>query len=314
MDKETLSNYGWIVICVLVLAVMIALATPFGTFVADAVKSTTQGLFDVNQNALNSTGLINIDGQEFESCPHDYETTTTGDCATGTTSTHTCKLCGKTYTETTPAGHAWDNTGLTCNQCKTQYLEYDFLASDYDAKMGTTTATDATVVIPETFTYTDASGTTTHYKVTSINNKGFYECSNLISITIPSSVTSLGNNSFRGCSNLKHVSLPEGPMQYLSWTFLGCTSLEEIIIPEGTTQISGFVECSSLKTVYLPSTLSNMYSYTFRDCPVEMFHYAGTIEQWNAINKSSNWYDRVMGEMVESYTIRCTDGDINITT
>ncbi len=66
MDKETLSNYGWIVICVLVLAVMIALATPFGTFVADAVKSTTQGLFDVNQSALNSTGLINIDNQEFD--------------------------------------------------------------------------------------------------------------------------------------------------------------------------------------------------------------------------------------------------------
>ena len=65
MDKETLSNYGWIVICVLVLAVMLALATPFGTFVADAIKSTTQGLFDVNQNALNSTGLINIDGQTF---------------------------------------------------------------------------------------------------------------------------------------------------------------------------------------------------------------------------------------------------------
>ena len=30
MDKETLSNYGWVVICVLVLVVMIALATPFG--------------------------------------------------------------------------------------------------------------------------------------------------------------------------------------------------------------------------------------------------------------------------------------------
>ncbi len=65
MDKETLSNYGWIVICVLVLAVMLALATPFGTFVADAIKSTTQGLFDVNKSALNSTGLINIDGQSF---------------------------------------------------------------------------------------------------------------------------------------------------------------------------------------------------------------------------------------------------------
>lgn len=66
MDKETLSNYGWIVICVLVLAVMIALATPFGSFVSGAVQNTTQGLFDVNQSALNSTGLISIDDQEFD--------------------------------------------------------------------------------------------------------------------------------------------------------------------------------------------------------------------------------------------------------
>jgi hypothetical protein len=66
MDKETLSNYGWIVICVLVLAVMIALATPFGSFVSEAVQSTTKGLFDVNHSALESTGLITIDDQEFD--------------------------------------------------------------------------------------------------------------------------------------------------------------------------------------------------------------------------------------------------------
>lgn len=56
MDKETLSNYGWVVICVLVLVVMIALATPFGKFIAEAVKNTTQSLFAVSQKALN-TGL-----------------------------------------------------------------------------------------------------------------------------------------------------------------------------------------------------------------------------------------------------------------
>jgi hypothetical protein len=66
MDKETLSNYGWIVICTLVLVVMIALATPFGTFVSGAVQSTTQGLFDVNHNALESTGLINIENKSIE--------------------------------------------------------------------------------------------------------------------------------------------------------------------------------------------------------------------------------------------------------
>lgn len=56
MDKETLSNYGWVVICVLVLVVMIALATPFGRYIADAVKSTTQGLFGASKKALD-TGL-----------------------------------------------------------------------------------------------------------------------------------------------------------------------------------------------------------------------------------------------------------------
>ena len=65
MDKETLSNYGWIVICVLVMVVMIALATPFGSYISSAVKSTTEGFFDVNREALNSTGLINIDDKEI---------------------------------------------------------------------------------------------------------------------------------------------------------------------------------------------------------------------------------------------------------
>ena len=61
MDKETLSNYGWVVICVLVLVVMIALATPFGKFIAEAVKNTTQSLFAVSQKALN-TGLKSAAG------------------------------------------------------------------------------------------------------------------------------------------------------------------------------------------------------------------------------------------------------------
>lgn len=61
MDKETLSNYGWVVICVLVLVVMIALATPFGKFIAEAVKNTTKGLFDASAKALN-TGLKDAAG------------------------------------------------------------------------------------------------------------------------------------------------------------------------------------------------------------------------------------------------------------
>ena len=60
MDKETLSNYGWIVICVLVLSVMLALATPFGTFIADGFKATYTGLIEVEENALDIAGIVMV--------------------------------------------------------------------------------------------------------------------------------------------------------------------------------------------------------------------------------------------------------------
>ena len=72
MDKQTLSNYGWVIITVLVLAVMIALATPFGTYIKDAVKSTTEGMFSVSENALNK-GLgeagVTVNKAEFNDVP-----------------------------------------------------------------------------------------------------------------------------------------------------------------------------------------------------------------------------------------------------
>ena len=40
MDKNTLSHYGWIVVLILILSVLLALATPFGLFVARGFEAT----------------------------------------------------------------------------------------------------------------------------------------------------------------------------------------------------------------------------------------------------------------------------------
>ena len=53
MDNETLSNYGWIVICVIVLAVMIALAPDFAEAVKAAVVDATQQLIGHADSALS---------------------------------------------------------------------------------------------------------------------------------------------------------------------------------------------------------------------------------------------------------------------
>ena len=53
MDKQTLSNYGWLVILTLVLAVMLAFATPFGNYVKIATQNTLSAYIETNNKVLD---------------------------------------------------------------------------------------------------------------------------------------------------------------------------------------------------------------------------------------------------------------------
>ena len=58
MEKGTLSSYGWIVIVTLVMAVMLALASPFGTYVGDGVVSIVRGYTTTGDTALENRGEL----------------------------------------------------------------------------------------------------------------------------------------------------------------------------------------------------------------------------------------------------------------
>lgn len=62
MDKQTLSNYGWIVVLTLILAVLLALASPLGSFIAGAFKATYAGFDMAAGNALSVIGIGNGGG------------------------------------------------------------------------------------------------------------------------------------------------------------------------------------------------------------------------------------------------------------
>jgi len=85
MDKNTLSNYGWIVIAVLVLAVVIALAIPFGEYIKAGDESTPADLFDTSEAGDESTPADLFDTSEAgdESTPADlFDTSEAGDEST----------------------------------------------------------------------------------------------------------------------------------------------------------------------------------------------------------------------------------------
>lgn len=65
MDKQTLSNYGWIVVLILILIILLAFATPFGNFITTSIKNITQGFFDSKQIILESADIY-IPDNKFE--------------------------------------------------------------------------------------------------------------------------------------------------------------------------------------------------------------------------------------------------------
>ncbi len=108
----------------------------------------------------------------------------------------------------------------------------------------------------------------TQYRVTSIGDFAFHDCSSLTSITIPEGVTSIGDYAFHDCSSLTSITIPEGVTSIGEWAFSGCTSLTSITIPEGVTSIgvNAFRGCSSLTSITIPEGVTSIEDEAFLGC------------------------------------------------
>ena len=67
------------------------------------------------------------------------------------------------------------------------------------------TSANGDVSIPETVQYNDV-----YYTVTEIGDTAFYQCANMISVTIPKSVTNVASEAFYECTGLKYVEIADG--------------------------------------------------------------------------------------------------------
>ena len=175
--------------------------------------------------------------------------------------------------------------------------------------------------------------------VTSIDFVAFSGCSSLTSVEIGNGVTSIGNYAFRDCSSLtynvkdglKYLGNSNNPYLYLAGTtstsittanidrnckiivyaaFEGCSSLTSITIPDRVTSIgySAFSGCSSLTSVVIGNSVTSIGNYAFEDCSsLTSIKYEGTVSQWNAISKGSDWNSNV-----PATEVICSDGTVSL--
>ena len=105
------------------------------------------------------------------------------------------------------------------------------------------------------------------YRVTSIGQQAFYECTSLTSISIPDSVISIGDLAFYYCTSLTDISLPGSVTSIGEHTFMWCTSLSSISIPDSVTSIGryAFYNCP-LTSISIPNSVTFIADYLFYDC------------------------------------------------
>lgn len=118
-----------------------------------------------------------------------------------------------------------------------------------------------TVVIPDEVTYSDIT-----YSVTAIGDQAFYNCSELIWLTIPGSVTSIGESAFEKCSGLTYLDIPNSVTSIGEEAFYYCSGLTSVTLPSSVTSIGrwAFYNCSGLTSVTIlcsPKDYNPDYSY-----------------------------------------------------
>lgn len=104
--------------------------------------------------------------------------------------------------------------------------------------------------------------------VTSIGNCAFYECTNLVSATLPASIIRIGSRAFEGCINLSTFTIPQNIKYIGDYAFYGCWSLPAITIPEGVISIGdyAFCHCEAITSIEIPGDISVIGKSWFEQC------------------------------------------------
>ena len=144
-----------------------------------------------------------------------------------------------------------------------------------------------------------------------IYSLAFDRCDGLVTMRLPSTVEKIYGSTFTMCENLESVDL-NGYTEIPSTMFQACSSLKEIKGSEIITQIGAlaFQGCTSL-TIDLTPALEKIdklaFAFLYQNGEA-VINFAGTMAEWNAIEKAENWKSNSW-----LITVNCTDGVLKFT-
>lgn len=255
----------------LILAVMLALASPFGMFAGETIKSSTQGLFDVNQTVLGTVG-VDVDDPETSFFPQ-----TTYYTKEEINKDPLLYGIGKTKSEYVVAKFNEDRTEVVITKngddsdgkIKDSAYTYDYtpMRKEKNLKKAIIKEGVTSIGIYDFCQCKSLETVKLPDSLISIGYDAFSECSNLKSITIPKNVRELGESLFHGCTNLTSATIKEG-VPYISQNMFYNTKISTIILPDSITEIKpyAFGCCSKLIDINIPKNVHTIDQHAFHYC------------------------------------------------
>ncbi len=94
--------------------------------------------------------------------------------------------------------------------------------------------------------------------VTTLEERTFFNSSDLLNVTLPSTITAIPSYCFGNCTNLKNFTIPEGVETIADNVFNACKTITEMTFPNTVTSIGAqaFSNCSALIKVVLGKGLT----------------------------------------------------------
>ena len=295
MDKETLSHYGWIVVLILVLSVMLALATPFGDYVGDGVVSIARGFVGTGDTALSDDNIDNL-GDKYENMfndgteepgepdpptePEDPDPEDPGDIILGDKipdgGIYYVGILGNTtgdYTDPDAVYEGGDNFPDTIKDGDIfVYGDYEYRYNRYHTGSKWESNSNlrgwgVRVLRNDKSSYGKIFESINSKNIKSLQGT-FHNCKNLTTApTMPSNVLSM-RSTFYGCDKLQTAPAIPSKVTDMHETFYGCALITKAPVLPDTLKImhSTFRHCTSLiEAPEVPSKVTDLGA-AFQGC------------------------------------------------
>ncbi len=159
-------------------------------------------------------------------------------------------------------------------------------------------------------------------KLKEMGNNAFSGCDLLESIYLPASLVTLGNNVFNNCGGMQEFVVAEGNSMYraenghlierASNTLL--RGANNANVPEGVTTLAvgAFRRANGITQLNLPTSVTNIGNYFIADSTITEINYAGTQQQWDAIEKSERMWNYGNRDVVVNFEASIADAQTEV--